>query len=174
MSNLPSERLLRPRHLTSLLLEILKSKRFDLRSRKPSQSSMLSDSSQKSKKRRTFHSTIEAAVPKAAPTKQRTVKPAPIIAVGDGAANSNFKDISPCKPNLPRRHVYIGMAQPETTTVDIKQHCAGIGIELLHIREVSKQESPYKSFTLFFKKKILKKFKGLKIGLKGFKLEGSD
>ena len=73
--------------------EILKSKRFDLQSRKPSQSSMMSDSSQKSKKRKTFHSTNEAADPNAAPTKQRTVNPALIIAVGDGAANSNFKAI---------------------------------------------------------------------------------
>ena len=136
-------------HLT--FAEILKSKRFDLRSREPSQSSMMSDSSQKSKKRKSFHSKNETADPKAAPTKQRTVKPAPIIAVGDGAANSNFKAIPPRKPNLPRR--YIGMAQRETTTDDIKQHCTGIGVELLHIREVSKQESPYKSFHAVFQEK---------------------
>ena len=135
-------------HLT--FAEILKSNSFDLRSRKPSQSSMMSDSSQKSKKRKTFHSTNEAADLKAAPTKQRTVKRAHIIAVGDGAANSKLKAIPPRKPNLPRRHVYIGMAQSETTTDDIQQHCTGIDVELLHIREVSKQESPYKSFHAVF------------------------
>ena len=138
-------------HLT--FAEILKSKRFDLQSRKYSQSSMMSDSSQKSKKPKTFHTTNEAADPKAAPTKQRTVKPAPIIAVGDGAANSNFKAIPLRKTNLPRRHVYIGVAQPETTTDDIKQHCTGIGVKLLHIRELSKQESPYKSFHAVFQEK---------------------
>ena len=113
---------------------------------------MMSDASQKSKKRKTFQSTNETADPKAAPTKQRRVKPAPIIAV-DGAANSNFAAIPPRKPNLPRRHVYIGMTQPETTTDDIKQHCTGIGVELLHIREISKQESAYKSFHAIFQEK---------------------
>ena len=138
-------------HLT--FAEILKSKRFDLQSRKPSQSSMMSDSPQKSKKRKTFHSTNEAADPIAAPTKQRTVKPAHIFAVGDGTANSNFKAIPLRKPDLPRRHVYIGRAQSETSNDDIKQHCTGIGVELLHIREVSKQESPYKSFHAVFREK---------------------
>ena len=49
------------------------------------------------------------------------------------------------------------MAQSETTTDDIKQHCTGIDVELLHIREVLKQESPYESFHAVFQEKDIEK-----------------
>ena len=82
----------------------------------------------------------------------RRHEPAPVIAVGKNSEMKSFRSVPEGKvKTAPRRHVYIGMAHPDTTEEQIKEHCQSINVNLLHIRKVNKPESRYNSFHAIFK-----------------------
>ena len=54
----------------------------------------------------------------------RRHEPAPVIAVGKNSEMKTFCSVPEGKvKTAPRRHVYMGMAHPDTTEEQIKEHC---------------------------------------------------
>ena len=51
----------------------------------------------------------------------------------------------------PKRHLYIGRLSKSVSTDDIRESCKNKGVDLLCIREISREESCLKSFYCVFK-----------------------
>ena len=61
--------------------------------------------------------------------------------------NGAFQGVS--KPP-PRRHIYLGRVSKEYGPTEVKQHCENSGAEVLHMREITKEDHTLRSFHVIF------------------------
>lgn len=85
-------------------------------------------------------------VPSWIPTRNKGSKPKALI-TGTSKTSTVFTGV---KKREPRRHIYIGRVAPTVTEEQIIDHCQTNGVNLKHIRVISKPEAAFKSFHAVF------------------------